>query len=206
MINGKFEAKKKADSFLRLITKGLVKLRFTPNAVTVSGLLLVIASSLYYVHYKNSLVYALLLIVSFGFDALDGAVARSTGKTSRFGAYMDAVFDRYQEGILYFVIAYVHNVWPLAFIAFAGAMLISYNKARAAMEINIKNDNWPDLLERTERVTLIIIILIINSIFIKYNVIFYSMIVMAVLNNFTAIQRFFRVRKRIKESTDIKSN
>src|SRR3989338_6851038 len=47
--------------------------------------------------------------------------------------------------------AEVTGYWILSMIVLAGALIVSYAKARAAMEVAISNLEWPDLMERGER-------------------------------------------------------
>ena len=84
--------------------------------------------------------------MSFGFDSLDGAVARYQHSQSAYGSYLDAVVDRYEEIATYFVIAWVNGWWMASFVAVTGSLLISYNKARVALERKIDNKGWPDML------------------------------------------------------------
>lgn len=71
------------------------------------------------------------------FDAFDGAVARITGTTSRFGAFLDSTFDRWAEALVYIGIiagcshiGFEVGVW-LAAAAMTSAFLVSYTRARA---------------------------------------------------------------------------
>ena len=199
MFNGKFKMKDKADRILQIVTKTIVKFNITANMITIIGLLLVIVASIIYYITENSLIFGIFLIISFTFDAMDGAVARLSGTTSKFGAYLDAVIDRYQESIVYLVIGIVTGHTILVYIAVTGSLLTSYHKARASMETDVENDNWPDLFERTERVASISIILMISHFITSFDFLFYSLIVISILTHVTAIQRFFRAKQRIEQ-------
>jgi CDP-diacylglycerol--glycerol-3-phosphate 3-phosphatidyltransferase len=71
------------------------------------------------------------------FDALDGTLARVSGKGSRFGAFLDSTIDRFEESIVFLgLIIYYSTVgarWeiPLAFLAAVGSLMVSYTRARA---------------------------------------------------------------------------
>jgi len=72
-----------------------------------------------------------------GFDMFDGAVARATGQASRLGAFMDSVFDRWGEGIVYLgiVIGSIQAgltvaAW-LATAALISAYMVSYTRAKS---------------------------------------------------------------------------
>ncbi|MFC1857257.1 CDP-alcohol phosphatidyltransferase family protein [Thermodesulfobacteriota bacterium] len=197
MLDGLFKAK--IDLFWNRLGPLCVKLGLTPNMVTLGGLVFVVLSCLYFVRFENSLYFGIFLAFSFTTDALDGAVARITGKTTRYGSYLDAVVDRYQEILVYFAIAYVRGYWLGAFLAITGSLLVSYNKARTALEMPVSNDSWPDLLERTERLVLITVALLIDGLFPGKDILRYAVILIAGLAHFTAIQRFLRARKLLRE-------
>lgn len=193
MLDGLFKAK--IDLFWNRLGRLLAKLGLTPNMVTLGGLMLVMVSCFYFIKTENSLYFGVFLALSFTTDALDGAVARITGKTTKYGAYLDAVVDRYQEILVYLAIAYVRGYWLAAFGAITGSLLVSYNKARTALEMPVSNDGWPDLLERMERIVLITAALLIDGLLPGRDILGYGVILIAVLAHFTAIQRFLRARK-----------
>jgi archaetidylinositol phosphate synthase len=188
------------------LARGLAKSGISPNAVTLTGLALVAAAAAAYPFHRNSLVFGIGLAVAFAFDALDGAVARLTGKSSKFGGYLDAIIDRYQELAVLAAIAYVHDAWPEALLVVSGSFLTSYNKARAAMEIAIDNGNWPDLVERLERIIFIVALLVIAYWMPRvpgtgWALVPSGLVVLGVLAHVTALQRFVRARSRIIDAS-----
>lgn len=185
--------------FWHALAMPLVKCGLSPNQVTWTGLVLVLANCAAYAVHRQSFWFGLGLIFAFAFDALDGAVARITGKTSKYGGYLDAVIDRYQELAAYLAIAYVTDWWALAFLALSGSLLVSYNKARTALEIPIQNHNWPDLMERFERIFVLCAALIFDPLFalpdfLGARVLYLGLAAIAVLSHITAVQRFLRAR------------
>jgi phosphatidylglycerophosphate synthase len=109
----------------------------TPNALTVIGLLIAVVGA-YFVALQSWLIAG--LIVAFGaiFDLFDGALARATGKVSKFGAFLDSTLDRAGEGVVYIgiVVAAVLgglDRWlaPLAISAMAAGYMVSYSRARS---------------------------------------------------------------------------
>ena len=204
MLDGTY--KPKMDQFWEGLARGLVRAGLSPNQVTWIGLFLVLSNCAFYLWHQVSVWFGMVLIVSFAFDALDGAVARLSGRTSKYGGYLDAVIDRYQEISVYAAIAWVTGWWPAAFLALSGSLMVSYNKARTAMEIPIQNNNWPDLMERFERIIVLCAVLILDS-FIPLpallggRVLFAGLLVIGVLAHGTAIQRFFRARARLRAAS-----
>ena len=80
------------------------KVGLTPNALTLIGFGIAIIAA---VAALQSWILAGLLVVFGGvFDLFDGALARATGKAVQLGAFMDSVFDRWGEGVIYVGIAF----------------------------------------------------------------------------------------------------
>jgi len=80
----------------------------------------------------------LLLLFASGFDILDGALARVSGREQRYGAFLDSTVDRYAEAITYIaLLAYFifhghHTLEPMLIVfALTGSLLVSYVRARA---------------------------------------------------------------------------
>jgi CDP-diacylglycerol--glycerol-3-phosphate 3-phosphatidyltransferase len=134
--------------------KLLSSLGVSPNVVTLVGLL-VAGGAAYLVSAGHLLAGGIVLAVSGLFDLLDGALARATGKATRFGALLDSVSDRVGEGalllgILLFYVFQPHTIGvALAFVAMAGSFMVSYLRARAeGLGIECK----AGLMTRPERV------------------------------------------------------
>lgn len=203
MIDGLF--KHRIDRFWEALAKFLVVLGLTPNQVTWLGLIAVLANCVLYPLHQNNIAFGLLLGATFALDALDGAVARLTNSASRYGGYLDAVVDRYQEFAVYLTLAWVHGWWPSCFLALTGSLLISYNKARTAVEIPIDNNRWPDLLERMERVIILCAALALDP-FITLpaslggSLLHVVIVLLAMFTHLTAFQRFWRARAMLREA------
>lgn len=175
---------------------------WTPNQVTISGLVFVIANCAFYLWHRNTLFFGVGLALSLVFDGIDGAVARLTDTSSRFGGYLDAVVDRYQEVAIYLTIAWATGAWAISFLAVTGALLTSYNKARTAVEIPIDNNAWPDLLERLERLIILCTALILDRFLpvpeiLGGRALIVGLVLLAIGTHITAAQRFWRARKLI---------
>jgi archaetidylinositol phosphate synthase len=202
MLDGRFGSK--MNRFWDALGSGLARAGWSPNAVTLAGLVLVCAGSAGYIVHRNELAYALSLAVAFSFDGLDGAVARLTGRATRFGGYLDAVTDRYQEILVFASIAWVRDLWPLCFLVLSGALLTSYNKARVALEIPVDNNAWPDLIERLERIVITVALLAADALFAPpaawpWSILASGLLVLGVLSHATALQRFLRARRLLQD-------
>lgn len=176
--------------YLNPIAEFLNRLGIRPNSVTLFGLLGTIGSSVLIA--TGHMTWAGILLLIMGpVDAMDGALARLRNEASDWGAFVDAVTDRYSELFIFlgFLIYYMLNPYPagmiLAYLAAAGSVLVSYVKARADA-VNL--DANVGLLTRVERLLVIIPGLIFNQPLLV-------LIIVAGLANFTALQRIFQVRR-----------
>jgi CDP-diacylglycerol---glycerol-3-phosphate 3-phosphatidyltransferase len=119
----------------------LARTSLTPDALTAAGVLLSVAGAVvvYFEHRGWGFFWlgAALFAVGSILDILDGALARSRGTGSEFGAFIDSTVDRVGEAFMLAAIALVlmraENEWgvALAFAALAGSFLVSYTRARA---------------------------------------------------------------------------
>src|SRR5262245_7226625 len=115
------------------------KVGLTPNALTLIGFGIAIIAAV--VAAAQLWILAGVLVVFGGvFDLFDGALARATGKAGPLGAFMDSVFDRWGEGIIYVGIALgcvnasfpAGAVWSTA--ALMSAFMVSYARAKSESE------------------------------------------------------------------------
>ncbi|MEM6693389.1 MAG: CDP-alcohol phosphatidyltransferase family protein [Pseudomonadota bacterium] len=152
------------DPFWEALARPLAKAGMTPNQVTAAGLVLIITVCGLYLWHGSLAIFGGSLALAFVFDALDGAVARQTGLSSKAGGYFDAMVDRYQELLVMAALGWGTGHWVLCFLGFSGAMMVSYAKARTAIETPISNTAWPDLFERLERVIFLCVLLVVAGV------------------------------------------
>jgi archaetidylinositol phosphate synthase len=194
MIDGLF--KKHIDPLWEGLARPLAR-HCSANQVTIFGLLAVLAVSAAFLLHGSTLWFGIGLIIAFSADSLDGAVARLRDEASRFGGYLDAIIDRYQEMAVLAVLALNTGHWPAAFFVLAGSFLTSYAKARTAIEVPISNSDWPDLFERQERIIFVCALLIFDGVLTRwfgFDILLPGLWVLAALCHVSAIQRFLRAR------------
>ena len=131
------DARRVLSSYLEQPVAGaLAKMGLTPNIVTLLGLA-VAGASAYLISIGSLWAGGIVLLASGVFDLFDGALARFTGRTSKFGALLDSVVDRVSEavillGLLVFYIQLSSTEGlVLVYLALAGSIMVSYLRARA---------------------------------------------------------------------------
>lgn len=129
----------------------------SPNVLTLLAPLSASVVCLVFLRTRAVVPFCIALTVVGCLDGLDGAVARAGGRVTKLGSYLDAMADRYVESLAIVTAAYVTGYWFLSALVLAGSLLVSYAKARAAMEVPVSNQEWPDLMERAERDVLFVV-------------------------------------------------
>ncbi len=179
----------------KLIGKIFGSLPLTPNQYTyLSGIFALVG--LYFMAQENILWAIIFFLVAGLLDFVDGAVARVKDMSSMVGAYLDTVFDRYIEGIIFFGILFLplpHFLIPgyaWVFLAIFGSIVTTYVKAAAKEKGLVNQELKGGLLSRGERLLLIFIALVLGIIYPDYLYMTYVIALIAVLSNVTAIQRF----------------
>jgi archaetidylinositol phosphate synthase len=196
--------KKKVQQLLSSEARAAHRIGLTPNIVTVIGFVFAFLSAVAYAMPTQwlplpspwFLVIAVVMLMASGFcDTLDGILARNYQQATPFGGFLDSLLDRYADAAVFAGIIISGLCNPIVgLIALAGSLLVSYSRARAEAA-GIKMESI-GLAERPER----IIILAIATIAAIYwlpalNI---GIIVLAVLSNFTVLQRALHVYKTLK--------
>jgi len=182
-----------------------MRLGVSPNGVTVLGLALTLATCVFYMWSGNTLLTVFLFTLWGVLDLVDGVLARMTNQVSKSGAYLDAFGDRVWELSVYFALAWVSGHWVLLFLLLGGSFLVSYAKARAALEIPIVNDQWPDLMERFERLIglglgTVLWGLFPRASFFGHDFLYWALLLLNLAVYGTVVQRFFRALRLIRSA------
>jgi len=181
---------------------GLARTRVTPNALTASGVSLCLAASVLVVfENRNEILFfwlgAVLFVVGSLLDILDGALARTSGKGTPFGAFLDSTTDRVSEAFMLGAIALVftrdHDMVGvgLTVAAISGSFLVSYTRARAEA-LGLRGD--VGIGSRAERVVVITAGLVLAP----WGVLPWAIGLLTATAWFTVIQRILFVRRQLR--------
>lgn len=172
--------------FTTPIAKALAHTPVTPDFLSWFGFLLTCgAAALVAAHYL--LLGGIGVLVAGLIDTFDGALARHTGRVSRFGAVLDSTLDRLSEGVVLLGVIFVFaRDGSAAGAVLAGATMmlsfsVSYIRARAEGMGVACSEGW---FTRTERVIVIALGLVFNQLVI-------ALYVVAALSLITAAQRLY---------------
>ena len=180
----------------------LANSRVSPDALTFSGVTIcAIAAVVVYFEYRAELLCfwlgAALFVVGSVLDILDGALARSTGKGTTFGAFLDSTTDRIGEAFMLGSIALVffrdgnEVAVAFAFAGVAGSFLVSYTRARAEA-LGLKGD--VGIGSRAERVVVIVSGLVLAP----WGALPWAIYLLAATAWITVVQRVLAVRAQLR--------
>ena len=197
--------KKKVQETLTGTAHAAHKIGLTPNIISVIGLALAILSAAAYAMVAQN--QPVLLLLASGFcDILDGVLARTHQQASAFGGFFDSLLDRYADAAVYagvIIGGLCDPAWGL--VALAGSLLVSYSRARAEAA-GIKMESV-GIAERAERM-IILAAATLAAIFWPQTITFWvlnisalniGIIILAVLSNFTVLQRAIHVYQALKK-------
>ena len=166
----------------------------SPGFWTALSLILAAASGLTYMSamflgsnwYLSSMAGSILLLISGFFDIVDGCVARVTKQTSKKGAYLDSVFDKISESIIFIGLAIGGLANPvISLVALSISLLVSYTRAKSeVVGVELKGVG---IGERAERLLLIGILGLIPL----EGILQVAVILISILAGITLFQRMY---------------
>ncbi|MGZ4269740.1 MAG: CDP-alcohol phosphatidyltransferase family protein [Solirubrobacteraceae bacterium] len=178
------------------VRQGLIDSRLTPNAISLTGLVLNVAAAAL-VWQELFVVGGIAFVVGSVCDTLDGRYSRMSGKGTQFGAFLDSTLDRIEEGIVLTAVAAVFAKKDMEFAAAAvvlavvASMMVSYTRARAeALGVECK----VGIASRAVRV----VILSVGILFADLGLLAPAVYVIAGLASITVMQRIVHVRRELK--------
>jgi CDP-diacylglycerol--glycerol-3-phosphate 3-phosphatidyltransferase len=208
-------------NFLQPLARWLGAKNANPNWLTTLGFLLSIVAARE-IAVGRLVAGGVLILLDGLFDTIDGAVARITGRVTKFGAVYDSTIDRYSEVTVFFGLGFYligHHFYftsVAAVFAIGGSIMVSYIRARAET-IGFKAN--VGLTRRQERVVILGFGLLLNVFDGFFNKLFdpivfkifgsdfvhppfaiaVAVVLLAFLTNITALQRLYYVYKQSKE-------
>ena len=177
---------------------------FTPNSITVLGFAVSLAAAAV-VGSGFLLVGGIVFLLGSVMDLMDGALARLTGRVTKFGALLDSVMDRLGEAALFLGMA-IHGLRAdlsdgrllffitVLILALITSQTVSYLRARGE---SLGIDTRTGLMTRPERVVLLSLGLIIGLRALEV-----VLIIIAAVSFFTLLQRLFHIRKLLMEPVE----
>jgi CDP-diacylglycerol--glycerol-3-phosphate 3-phosphatidyltransferase len=181
----------------------LNNLGISPDVVTIVGTVGVCVGALV-LYPRHEFFWGSLVIAIFALsDTLDGTMARLSGRSTKWGAYLDSTLDRVADSAIFggLVLWYSGdgNTPHLAALALACLILgsvVSYAKARAeglGMTANV------GIAERAERVVVVLVATALVGLGVSESLLTVVLALLALASLITVIQRMLEVRRQAFE-------
>ena len=175
----------------------LARTSITPNTLTLIGFLFAVAAAVI-IYLGHPFAGGLVVLFAGLFDMLDGALARMSNRTTRFGGVLDSTLDRLSEAVLLLAVMalFITNgaggYAVLAGASLVGSFMVSYIRARGEVIGLEMTEGW---FTRTERVIVLALGLLLSTFAIALPI---ALGIIVVLSFFTAGQRLFLVWQKTR--------
>lgn len=182
------------------VARLLLRLGVSPDAVTLVGTLGVAFGALWFFP-RGQLLAGVLVITAFVFsDLVDGHMARLSGTSSKWGAFLDSTLDRLGDAAIFggLVMYYVgpgddERLAALALYCLVMGSVTSYARARAE---SLGMEAKGGIAERADRLVAILVMTGLSAIFDLPWFIPLTLGVLAVASTVTVVQRILTVRNQ----------
>ncbi|MCU1691211.1 MAG: Phosphatidylglycerophosphate synthase [Frankiales bacterium] len=199
-----FNLRPAVSSVTEPLGRSLLGVGVTANAVTVAGTVLSVAASVALLARGHLFVGALVVTLTVLTDALDGTMARMSGGSTRWGAFLDSSLDRFVDGAVLGSLAFWFAtdgeddvLCAVTITALVLGSITSYVKARA-QSVGLTCD--VGIVERTERLVLALGACIFGAVFTRIGVPYVRetlLWALLVLSAVTVGQRLAEVRRQV---------
>jgi CDP-diacylglycerol---glycerol-3-phosphate 3-phosphatidyltransferase len=187
-------------TLLKPIAHLLIRLGVSPDVVTLVGTAGVVAGALVFFP-RGELWIGVLVITAFVFsDMIDGYMARTTGSSSDWGAFLDSTLDRLGDAAIFAGLV----VWffgggdddLLAYVALWGlvmGMLTSYTRARAE---SLGMEARGGIAERADRLVAVLVMTFFADVLDLKILLTVTLWALAIASTVTVGQRMWLVRRQ----------
>jgi CDP-diacylglycerol--glycerol-3-phosphate 3-phosphatidyltransferase len=191
--------KSTADYVTRPVIKLLARTPLTPNILSWLGFLITVTAAVL-VATGNPFIGGIVVLFAGFFDMLDGGLARTTNKVTRFGGVLDSTLDRISEAVMLLSVLVIfvreQQVGASLLVGFTmlGSFMVSYLRAKIEA---LGFEGKEGLFTRPERVVVLALGLLLS----QYN---YALIialgVIAFFSYFTLVQRLVYAWRQTRTS------
>jgi CDP-diacylglycerol--glycerol-3-phosphate 3-phosphatidyltransferase len=184
------------------VARLLLRLNVSPDAVTVVGTLGVVAAALWFFP-RGELIVGVLVITAFVFsDLLDGTMARMSGRTSSWGAFLDSTLDRIGDSsifgglvVYYAFVVESETLAALALYCLVTGWLTSYTRARAE---SLGYEAKIGIAARADRLVAVLVATGLSDIFDAPLLLEVVLWLLALASTVTVVQRILTVRRQAR--------
>jgi phosphatidylglycerophosphate synthase len=217
------ESRSRIKQVFEPIALGMGRLGLTPDALTLIGFAITVLGAVLLAA-NLWLVGGIVVFLGGAFDMFDGTLARATNQVSKLGAFMDSVFDRWGEAIVYLgivtgaVLSIPHGgdvavVGPdlvaiLGAAAMGAAFMVSYARAKSEGLGFTEGTGMAavGIMPREVRLVVLSLGLVITGITGSFLALLIALAVITIGSILTVIQRILHVRSQARAATTTPRN
>ncbi len=187
------------------LADGLLRAGVTPDQVTIGGTVVSVALALWLFPTGHLFLGAILLGVFTVLDTIDGLMARRSGHSGPWGAFLDSTLDRFADGAIFagLVLWYTGRGDDRLTATFALACLVlgaivPYARARAeglGMSANV------GIAERGDRILVSLVATGLVGLGVTPVLLTVALGLLAAASLVTVVQRMLAVRRQVREAT-----
>lgn len=188
--------------FFTPVARLLLRLGISPDAVTIVGTIGVCAAALFFFPRGDFLVGVLVIGLFVFSDLVDGLMARLSGQTSSWGAFLDSTLDRFGDAAIFAGIAMYYAgrgdsqpLTALAIYCLVMGSVTSYARARAeslGMQAKV------GIAERADRLVAVLLLTGLSDLLNLPILLPIVLGVLAVASTVTVVQRILLVRSQAR--------
>ena len=179
------------------VAKAALRIGITPNAVTWTGAIAVVASALFFFPRGQFLVGTVIISVMALSDLFDGTMARISEKgSSTWGGFLDSTIDRITDsailvGVTIYLIDKEDSLSWVVVVTLVTGMLVPYIRAKAeSMGIACSGG----IAERTERLIISLVAIGFDGLGVPF-ILAVGMWLLGLLGTYTVVQRMLIVKR-----------
>ncbi|WP_146841472.1 phosphatidylinositol phosphate synthase [Cellulomonas composti] len=185
------------------VAKLLLRLGVSPDAVTITGTLVVVVTALWAFPTGHLLLGTLVISFFVLTDSLDGVMARTAGRSGPWGAFLDSTLDRFSDAAIFagLVLWFYgegddHLTGTLALACLAIGSFVPYARARAE---GLGMTAAVGIAERADRLVLVLVATALVAFGLPVTVLTVVLVVLALASIVTVGQRMATVRRQARE-------
>lgn len=185
---------------VRVIGRGFIRLRISPNAISVLAFLVALLSAILLTLYHWYFIFGLLVFCAGLLDGVDGEVARQTQRATPTGGFVDSMLDRVADVVILFPFLFLPTPipqwgpsWWWVTLAISGSLLVSYTRSRAQAAGVIDTD--VGLAARSERLFILVVTSLLGVIHLAIP--YLGLVLVAILSHLTVVYRMLYYRRQL---------
>lgn len=186
------------------LADALLRAGVSPDAVTITGTLVVVVTALWAFPTGHLLLGGLLIAVFTLTDSIDGVMARRSGRSGPWGAFLDSTLDRFGDGAIFagLVLWYTGagDSRPNAVLALACLVLgsiVPYARARAE---GLGMTATVGIAERADRLFAVLAATVLVGAGLPDTVMTVVLALLTVASAVTVVQRMATVRHQVRQA------